>query len=190
MKRIITALLGIYEKMVNCVKLRYRKVKYHHSLVINGVIKLYGHGEILIGENVRINSKESANPGLGAYPRTVFSVPTGRLVIGNNVGMSNVAITCAECVEIGNNVLLGAGVKIYDTDFHSLNCEIRGRGRDIDIPEIKRVKICENAFIGAHSIILKGVTVGVGAVIGAGSVVTKDVPDGEIWAGNPARKIR
>ena len=50
--------------------------------------------------------------------------------------------------------------------------------------------IKDNAFIGAHSIILKGVTIGENSIIGAGSVVTKSVPDNQIWAGNPARFIR
>ena len=52
------------------------------------------------------------------------------------------------------------------------------------------VHIKEYAFIGAHTIICKPVTIGRGAIVGAGSVVTKDIPDNEIWAGNPARLIR
>ncbi len=52
------------------------------------------------------------------------------------------------------------------------------------------VLIKKNAFIGAHTIILKGVTVGERSIIGAGSVVTKSIPDDEVWAGNPAKRIR
>ncbi|MCC6483663.1 MAG: hypothetical protein IT209_02355 [Armatimonadetes bacterium] len=52
------------------------------------------------------------------------------------------------------------------------------------------VRICDKAWIGARAIILKGVTIGEGAVIGAGSVVTKDVPAWCVAAGNPARVIR
>lgn len=52
------------------------------------------------------------------------------------------------------------------------------------------VHIKEYAFIGAHVIICKPVTIGRGAIVGAGSVITKDIPDNEIWAGNPARLIR
>ena len=52
------------------------------------------------------------------------------------------------------------------------------------------VVIKDGAFIGAHCIILKGVSIGEKSVVGAGSVVTKSIPDGEIWAGNPAKFIR
>ena len=79
-------------------------------------------------------------------------------------------------------------MKIWDTDFHSLDYEDRiNEDRYI---KSKPIRVCEGAFIGACSIILKGVTIGRHSIIGAGSVVTKDVPDGEIWAGNPAQFIR
>ena len=54
----------------------------------------------------------------------------------------------------------------------------------------RTVEIGDDVFIGAFSIILKGVRVGDGAVIGAGSVVTKDIPSREIWGGNPIRFLR
>lgn len=80
---------------------------------------------------------------------------------------------------------------IYDTDFHSPRPEER-QSRQLDIANKRTapVRIGDNAFIGAHATILKGVSIGRGAVIGACSLVTRDVPDGEIWAGNPAIKIR
>ena len=86
-------------------------------------------------------------------------------------------------------VLLGGGVKIMDSDAHSLDYEKRGKGHQIDIPMTKPVTIGDDVFVGANAMILKGVTIGQRAIIGAGSVVTKNVPAGEIWAGNPARKI-
>lgn len=190
MKKLILYFIAIIEGIANRVVLKRKRVKYSPTLRINGIVKVFGHGKISIGENVRINSKESANPGIGGCTKTVLSVPTGELIIGDNVGMSNVAVTCCNKVEICNNVLIGGNVKIYDTDFHSLDPDLRGKGRNIDVPVTKPICIKENAFIGAHSIILKGVTIGRNAVIGAGSVVTKDVPDGEVWGGNPAKKIR
>ena len=59
-----------------------------------------------------------------------------------------------------------------------------------DIPKESPVEIANDVFIGARSMILKGVHIGNGAVIGAGSVVTKNIPEYEIWAGNPAILVR
>ena len=71
-----------------------------------------------------------------------------------------------------------------------MNWKDRYEGTDISKRKILPVTIKDNAFIGAHSIILKGVTIGEKSIIGAGSVVARDVPDGEIWAGNPAKFIK
>lgn len=91
-----------------------------------------------------------------------------------------------EC--IGDNVRIGSGVKIYDTGFHSLDPFERTVALE-GLAKAKTAEIEDYAFIGAGSYILKGVTIGKFAVIGAASVVTKDIPADEIWAGNPAKKI-
>lgn len=79
---------------------------------------------------------------------------------------------------------------IFDTDFHSLDWRDRKDGTDITKRKKASVVIKDLAFIGAHSIILKGVTIGEKSIVGAGSVVAKDIPDGEVWAGNPAKFVR
>ncbi|HEY8890105.1 MAG TPA: acyltransferase [Clostridium sp.] len=170
--------------------MKRKKVRYGKTLKINGRLRLHGNGTMTIGDNVRINSCESANP-IGGMEHTVISMRNNApLTIGHNVGMSNVAIFCHKRITIEDNVFLGGGVKIYDTDFHSLDYSLRGKGIDIDVPVSKSIVIKSNAFIGAHSLILKGVTIGKYSIIGAGSVVTKNIPDNEIWAGNPAHFIR
>ena len=189
MRRILLSLIYAFERMVNLVTLRRKHVEFDKSIKIRGTMKIYGRGTIRIGKNVQINSKESANPGMGCYPKTVFHVPTGTLEIGDHVGMSSVAISCAARVTIGDHVLLGGGVNIMDSDAHSLDYRKRGLGAGVDVPVSKPVIIGANAFVGANALILKGVTIGQRAIIGAGSVVTKNVPDGEIWAGNPAKKV-
>lgn len=143
-------------------------------------------GKIKIGENVYINSHPLADP-IGGQERTTFFLTGGTICIGNHVGLSNTAICSSEAVTIEDYTCIGAGCKIYDTDFHSTDAQYRLSGNT----NVKTgpVLIKERAFIGGHSIILKGVTIGKEAVIGAGSVVTCNVPDGEIWAGNPARFI-
>lgn len=172
----------------NYLLMKFKKVEYGKNLIINGTIGIYGHGKIKIGDNVTINSIMRFNP-IGGI-KTLFQTRHGGMIlIGNNVGISHCAITAYKKVKIGDNVLIGSGVKIYDTDFHALNYDGR-MGIKKGVIASKEVVINEGVFIGAHTIILKGVSIGRYSIIGAGSVVTKSVPDNEIWAGNPARYIK
>lgn len=189
MKKLLFGILQIPDRIFNAIVLHYRHIVHGDGLVINGRLKVYGHGSIIMGEHVTINSSASSNP-IGGDTRTTFSlIPGAVLTIGNHVGISNVTIVCHEQVVIEDGVQIGGSVKIYDTNFHSLEEEKRD-GADMALARKRPVHIKENAFIGAHSIILKGVTIGKGSIIGAGSVVTRDVPDGEVWGGNPAKCIR
>jgi len=105
--------------------------------------------------------------------------------------MSSTALVAAQSIEIGNGVKIGGGVCIYDTDFHSLNpCSRQNPELDRKEARSAPVKIGNHVFIGARSMILKGVHIGDNSIVGAGSVVSKDIPPNEIWAGNPARKLR
>lgn len=88
-------------------------------------------------------------------------------------------------VRIGDNVLIGPAVQIY-TAMHPLNADERRRGLEYARP----VVIGSDVWIGGGAIICPGITIGDKAVIGAGSVVTRDVPGGVVVAGNPARVIR
>ena len=122
-----------------------------------------------------------ANP-IGCGDRTYFQInEKAVLTIGNNCGISNTAITCEEKVTIEDNVMIGSGCHIYDTDFHPLEYSERVKEYYKGCPtKRKPVRICEGAFIGAGCYILKGVTIGEHAIVGAGSVVAKDIPAGEI----------
>ena len=171
MRQILLGLISAWERMWCLLLFRRKHVRCDKSVRFHGIPAIYGRGTIHIGKNVRINSKTSANPAMGCYPKTVFNVTTGTLEIGDDVGMSSVAISCVSWVTIGNRVLLGGGVKIMDSDAHSLEYWNRGKGAGIDVP------------------VSRPVTIGDRAIIGADAVVTKNVPPGEIWAGNPARKI-
>ena len=111
---------------------------------------------------------------------------------------------CSHCliendVKIGNNVTVKCGVQIWDGIELEDNVMI---GSNVTFtndmyPRAKnkewkmlRTKVCKGATVGAGSTLLPGVTIGERAMIGAGSVVTKDVPAGEVWVGNPARFLR
>lgn len=147
-------------------------------------------GKMFLGENFAMNNGLSYNP-IGCPQRCTFFVDRGAVLkIGDNVGISQAALIAIADITIGNNVKIGGGVKIYTTDFHSLDPVIRSSKDDMKHRIRKSIVIKDNAFIGAHTIILKGVTIGNNSIVGAGSVVTKSIPDNQIWAGNPARFIR
>lgn len=115
-------------------------------------------------------------------------INTGRnLTLGNDVDVAKgVMISTMGGVEIGDRVLLGYGTKIF-----SSNHDIPPIGEPFPVSGkiYKKVIIEKDVWIGASAIILPGVTIGEGALVAAGSVVTKDVEANSIVAGNPARKI-
>lgn len=152
-----------------------------------GYIHLINNGNISIGKNVHINSSLRSNPVFGVGRTSIVCNKNASIEIGDDVGISNATIFCENKITIGNRTLIGSGVKIWDLDFHSISCFVRLK--EGDRGQSSPVFIGDDCFIGAGSIILKGVFIGNKAVIGAGSVVTKNVPTGEIWAGNPAKKI-
>ena len=107
---------------------------------------------------------------------------SGTLVIGNGTYLNrNTLIVCEDRVEIGKNCKIAWDVIIMDSDLHPIN--------DSSPIVNKPVRIEDDVWIGCRSIVLKGVTIGRGAVIAAGSVVTKDIPPGTIYGGSPAKLI-
>ena len=168
-------------------------VRYGTGFKTNGipVIDINKNCELIIGNLFKINNGLHFNR-IGRQQPCFFIADFGGIIsIGNNVGMSGVAIICHKKISIGNNVRIGGNTVIYDTDFHNLDFYKRTTvPEDLTTVSKKAVIIEDNVFIGAHSTILKGVVIGTNAVIGAGSVITKSIPSNEIWAGNPARFIK
>lgn len=169
----------------------YHRVECGKNLKITGILNISGvKGRVSIGNNVTIHSGSYDIP-IGYPVKTSFwTTGDGRIIIGDSCGISNATFCSMSCIKLGNNVLLGGGVKLYDTDFHSLQYKIR---RNIDFDNDRKTKpiIIENdVFIGAGSIILKGTIIGEHSVIGAGAVVSGEIPPNQIWAGNPAQFIK
>jgi serine acetyltransferase len=146
----------------------------------------YAHMQL--GEAVRINSGPLFN-AVGGHRRVIIALHRGaRLSIGRRTGLSGCTIVCKSAISIGDDVLVGGGVLIVDSDLHALapgDRETPGSGNVRNAP----VTIGDRVFIGADALILKGVSVGADAIVGARAVITRDVPNGEIWAGNPARRV-
>jgi acetyltransferase-like isoleucine patch superfamily enzyme len=180
----------------NCILLLIKNVQIANvfKIKISGHIKIINKGNIIIGSSVIINSGKSYNC-IGGDIRTIFNVQKkGTLTIGSNVGISNSTLVCQNSIIIEDDVLIGGGCKIYDTDFHSLDYFQRSKwfveNKIDEQSKQSPIKIKKGAWIGGHCIILKGVVIGEKAIIGAGSVVTKSVPNNEIWAGNPAKFVK
>lgn len=110
------------------------------------------------------------------------------LVIDDGSGLNGAVVYAAKSVEIGKNVKIGGGTKIFDTDFHPLNYEIRRTSNEGTL--CAPIIIEDDVFIGTSCLILKGVRIGARSIVAAGSVVTKSIPADEIWGGNPAKFIR
>ena len=179
--------------IVTYLKFKLNRVNFKNDFKAHGfpIVKVSLNGKCTIGNNLEFYSDQRQNI-IGRQQKCMFIVwPNAELIIGNNVGISSTAIICQEQIVIEDNVKIGGNVVIYDTDFHSLSASERNAiPESFDNRKTKPVCICFGAFIGSHSTILKGVRVGVNSIVGAGSVVTKDIPDNEIWAGNPAVFIK
>ncbi len=190
--KILTFLPRLVMMKIIRTYLRLRGVQLKQNLRIHSfpLCRRHFSATIKIGSNVTIFNKLSENPA-GTSHRTVLvaSKPGARLIIGDNVGMSGVVLDCTKEIVLEDFVYLGAGVMVYDTDFHPINFSDR-RVKDKSKIKSAPVRICEGAWIGAQTIILKGVTIGPRAVVGAGSVVTRDIPGDCIAAGVPAKFIK
>jgi acetyltransferase-like isoleucine patch superfamily enzyme len=178
---------GVYS-LFNILWMSLNKVE-KHGLKIDGFLYVYNKGTLRFGKGGKINSHSLKNI-IGGDVRSSIIVKRGAVfVAGKNFKMSNSAIYCAERIQIGNNVMIGGSCRIWDTDFHPLNARDRVENPN-DSYITRPITIGNDVFIGGFSILLKGVNIGDGAIIGAGSVVSGTVPPGQIWAGNPARFIK
>lgn len=141
-----------------------------------------------IGDNFMLISGDGINASAANQKASIFVAENARVIIGNNVGMSSTRMWISNKLTIGDNVKIGACCLIIDTDAHQIDYMQRrkGEGHLKSAP----ITIGDDVWIGAHCIVLKGVTIGARSIIGAGSVVTKDIPADCIAAGNPCRVIR
>ena len=159
-------------------------------------IKLFGlpkvfksrKGFISLGKGVRLNSNYSSNLAGAWHPVSISAIKGGSIKIGNNTGISSSVIISENSIVIGDNVMIGVGCTICDTDFHPIAYQERlipgARGKKA------KIIIEDGVFIGMHSTVLKGVTIGARTVVAANSIVTKSLPPDVIAGGCPARVIR
>lgn len=173
--------------------LRAAGVEIADGVQIQGrpIVSLASGSRVQIGERCVLCSDSQIN-ALGVNHPVVLRTlsPGAEIVIGADTGMSGGSICAAASIRIGAGCLIGANVTLADTDFHALNPSSRRYNRNPDDIGVAPIVIGDNVFIGADTFVLKGVRIGKNSVIGAGSVVTRDVPENAVAAGNPATVIR
>lgn len=158
-------------------------VKYGKHVKFRGIsiIERFQCSTIRIGDNCTFNSSSRFNFRGINHPCIIQTgKPGAKIVIGNHCGFSGVSIVADKEVVIEDHVTVGANAIIGDRDDHS----------DIYASEPCPVHIGKNVWIGMNATIMKGVTIGEYAIIGAGAIVTKDVPPYAIVAGVPAKIIK
>ena len=144
-------------------------------------LDVYGNN-IHIGNNVHFRTSKHIITQICAWNKNNSDAS---IFIGDNVLISpGVRILSAKDITIGNNVMLASNVYISDSDWHDVYDRIETPGKS------EKIIIKENAWIGEGSKISKGVTIGENSIIGLGSIVTADVPDNKIYAGNPAKEVK
>lgn len=177
---------------MKCFIQKLRKIRYRvlsNMKIVTGrpqirqPVLFIGKGNIVLGENVRFGYEKSP-AFFSGYSHLEARTPETTISIGDGTYLNNNCTIIAEGanIEIGKNCLIGQEVNILSSDFHGL--------RDRAKPSKAPVTIGSNVFLGARSMVLKGVSIGNNSTIAAGAVVTKDVPPDTVAAGNPAKVIK
>ena len=183
----------------NVIYLRFIKILWkfinYYSMIIWGIkrgknISFQGktifrnlpNSHISIGNNCSFNSSHRSNL-IGVYSPCMISTieRNAKIEIGNNCGLSGTVIASALHIKLGNNVRCGANTLITDSDWHT---------DDYRTGKNKEVIIDDNVWLGYGVKVLKGVHIGENSLIGAGSIVTKDIPANVVAAGNPCKVIK
>jgi acetyltransferase-like isoleucine patch superfamily enzyme len=167
---------------------RKRVDRLGHGAELRGMIeKRHPRSHIEIGDGCRIDG------------HIVTELEGSRIVIGNNTLLGGRSIIdCVTTITIGTEVLISYECIIADADNHSLSRKRREGDLDRwrsgahDWSDVQKAPIVigDGVWIGARAIILRGVTIGAGAIVGMGSVVTKSVAPNTIVVGNPATVVR
>ena len=174
---------------VNRMILRSYGIVLGKNIQIPGKVHwLIRGGKVCIGDNLYFSSGDAVNP-IGSNLQGAIYVEGGAsLTIGNDVGMSSTRMWIHDSIKIGDHVKIGGCVLMADTDAHPIDFNVRRSSNKGT--KSAPIVIEDDVWIGAHCIILKGVTIGARSIIGAGSIVTKSIPADCVAAGNPCKVIK
>ena len=161
----------------------FKGITYGANFQARGVAYFFRSigSKIIIGDNATFISSSRFNYRGLNHKCILQTSSNGNIRIGNNCGFSGVSIVSSIGVEIGDNVMCGANVMIGDRNDH-----------EDKYPQFQpeKIRIQDNVWIGMNCVIMKGVTIGENSIIGANSIVTKDIPANSIAVGNPCRVIK
>jgi acetyltransferase-like isoleucine patch superfamily enzyme len=181
--------LELYSNFRMGIELSIKKIKCGKNVRFwsNMYVVRYPESSISIGDNCGFRSDKNSNM-IGVNRKCMLSThsKTASISIGNNCGFSGTVLGAKEKIVIGNDVLCGANTLITDFDWHG----ILPHERKTSSGDSRPIIIGNNVFIGYGTLVLKGVTIGDNSVIGANSVVTKDIPANVIAGGNPCKVLK
>ena len=162
--------------------LRFRGAELGRNVRCNGFphIKIRQGGRLVIGDDVMINAVPWANAHVVSGSTNLFVAANAELTIGQRSGLSGCRVVAMERITIGEGCMIGGGCLICDSDMHEVPL-------GSDSPTRKKpIQIGNQVFLGANSMILKGVSLGDRCVVGAGAVVAKSFVVDTLIAGDPA----
>lgn len=182
-----------YWILCNKMKLKINNIQFGLNCALFNSLYIRNNGNICIGDNFLMTSMGGYNPLCRNIKGAIVAESNSTISIGDHVHVSSPCIWARKRIVIGNDVKIGGDTMIIDSDAHSLNYLDRRIGldkEDCSNAHSKEIVIGNDVLIGTRCTILKGVHIGDRCVIGAGSVVTTDIPADTIAAGNPCRVIR
>lgn len=183
-KAILLKFKYIYYNFRNRVSAKWWEVALGKdcSFIGKTTFERFPGSHITIGKNCRFRNKKDSNLS-GLFCPCIISTAknNANITIGDGCGFSGTRIRCGTSITLGNNVRCGANTYIADTDAHSDDYRA---GAD------RPVVIEDNVWLGLNVVVLKGVHIGKNSVIGAGSIVTKDIPANCVAVGTPCKVIK
>lgn len=181
---VLVCIQSFFWTWVNYFFAKYWNIKLGKKSVFRGktIFRILPESQVTIGNQCIFNSSHRSNL-IGIYsPCMISTIKRGaKIEIGNNCGFSGTVIGAACYIKLGNNVRCGANTMITDSDWHSDDPRV---GKDA------AVIIDDNVWLGYGVKVLKGVHIGRNSLIGAGSIVTKDIPENVMAVGNPCKVIK
>lgn len=181
---VYTKVIQIFWSWFNYISAKLWKIEISRACIFRGktIFRTLPNSTIKIGKRCIFNSSHRSNL-IGIYSPCMISTiqRDAQIIIGNDCGFSGTVIAAALSIKLGNHVRCGANTLITDSDWHTDDYRV---GLD------KEVIIEDNVWLGYGVKVLKGVHIGKNSVIGAGSIVTKNIPANVIAAGNPCTVIK